>query len=273
MPNFRNRRICWTLHTDGDAEVYLDNLPKEQLRYVVFGVELCPTSGRRHFQGYAQFRLALRLRSIKAIFGNSVHVEVQNARDDKDAIEYCKKDGVFYEWGTPAEQGKSREADVLMEIVKSGGGMRDVLKEATGHGWCQYNKGLERAMRLTIPPRSPDSPPTVRILWGAPGVGKSLSAYQAGAAKLKWRDPFCIGYNGQRKVVFDDFNPGQMTRTDFLNITDRYPLQVEVKGDSIEWSPEEIWFTSNFDPEYWKFKDGEEWDGACARRVTIEYKQ
>ena len=148
----------------------------------------------------------------------------------------------------------------------------NVLKEATGHGWCQYNKGLERAMRLTIPPRDPDHPPTVRILWGEPGVGKSLSAYQAGAAKCKWRDPFCIGYTGQRKVVFDDFNPGQMTRTDFLNITDRYPLQVEVKGDSIEWSPEEIWFTSNYDPEAWKFKDGEEWDGACARRCEIIYK-
>ena len=63
-----------------------------------------------------------------------------------------------------------------------------------------------------------------------------------------------------------------MTRTDFLNITDRYPLQVEVKGDSIEWSPEEIWFTSNYDPEAWKFKDGEEWDGACARRCEIIYK-
>ena len=134
MPNFRNRRICWTYYSDGDGQEYLDNLPKEHLRYVVFGIELCPTTGRRHFQGYAQFKEALRMRSVKNIFGRTVHVQVQRARDDKDAIEYCKKDGEFYEWGTPAEQGKSREADVLMEIVKSGGDMRAVLAEASGLG-------------------------------------------------------------------------------------------------------------------------------------------
>lgn len=273
MPRFRNRRICFTYYSDGDAQEYLDGLDKELLRYVVFGIESCPTTGRRHFQGYAQFTKALGLRSIKAIFGRAVHVEIQQAEKDSDAIEYCKKDGVFFEYGTPCSQGRSREADVLLQIVKDGGDMRAVLAEATGHGWCQYNKGLERAMRLTIPPRSVDAPPTVRIYWGPAGVGKSRTAYEEGCAKLKWRDPFCINYHGQRKVVFDDFNPGAMTRTDFLNITDRYPMQVEVKGDAIEWSPELIIFTSNFDPDYWKFKDGEEWDAACARRCDVQFIQ
>lgn len=281
MPTFRNRRICFTLFTDQGGQEYIDALPKEHIRYVIVGVELCPTTGRRHLQGYCQFRRALRMMGMKTILGRNVHLEQQRAEKDEEAIEYCKKlqgpneDELpeYYEWGVPCAQGKSREADVLMNIIKEGGTMRDVLNEATGHGWCQYSRGLEAAMRLTIPPRSVDSPPTVRIRWGPPGVGKSRAAYEAGAAKLKWRDPFCINYSGQRKVVFDDFNPGQMTRTDFLNITDRYPMQVEVKGGSIEWSPEEIWFTSNIDPEHWRFKDGEEWDGACARRCDVLYIQ
>lgn len=269
-PSFRNRRFMWTLYPDAsvDPQEYLDALPKEHLRYVIFGVESCPTTGRRHFQGYAQATLAMRLRSIKQIFGRTVNVQIQRAEDDIDPIDYCKKDGDFYEWGRPAAQGKSREADVLLEIVKSGGSMHDVLREATGHGWCQYSRGIAAAHRMLVPPRSPEDPPTVCIYWGAAGVGKTRSAWDQGAFPIRWRDPFILGYSGQRKVCINDFDPRSMSRCDFLNLTDRYPFEIEVKGSSIQWSPDLIIFTSNYSPLEWTFKCGSVWDDAAARRIT-----
>ena len=42
-----------------------------------------------------------------------------------------------------------------------------------------------------------------------------------------------------------------MPVTDFLNITDGYPIEVEVKGAFVPWSAHTIYFTSNFDWTAW----------------------
>lgn len=88
-------------------------------------------------------------------------------------------------------------------------------------------------------------------------AGKSRCAYECcpGAfwlmpsresASGTWWD----GYEGQHTVIIDEFY--SWLRYDyFLRLTDRYPLQVETKGGSVQFVSRRIVFTSNTQPAHW----------------------
>jgi len=58
------------------------------------------------------------------------------------------------------------------------------------------------------------------------------------------------GYEGQHTVIIDEFY--SWLRYDFfLRLTDRYPLQVETKGGSVQFVSRRIVFTSNTQPTEW----------------------
>lgn len=238
--------------------------------YYVFGVETCPDTQRKHYQAYFEFGTAKYSndlqRKCQETFGKGIHLE-RRLGNQQQAIDYSKKDGDFYEWGEPKRQGKSREADKLMDLVKEGANIREVLQVASGHAWCQYRNGLKEAMTLMRPLRPPETPPTVIIYYGTTGTGKTRLARSNGALPTVYREPFLSGALGP-KVLFDDFDPQTMTRTWFLLLTDRYQQTVEVKGGEADWAPTHIYFTSNYAPDTWMFKDNKPWDDACARRIT-----
>lgn len=239
-------------------------------KYFIFGEEVCPTTGRLHYQGYVEMKKAYYVRVLTA--------EVKDYMDkgcwlgerrgsQADAIEYCKKDGKVHEWGNKANPGRAREADVGMEILRGGGTLTDVMDQVSGHAWCTYRNGWKEAATLMRSVRPEETPPTVIILVGASGSGKTRLARSEGARPTVWRDPFVSGCLGP-KVLFDDFDPETMSRTWFLLLTDRYHQTVEIKGGEATWAPTHIYFTSNHHPTNWKFKCGSMWDQACTRRIT-----
>lgn len=90
---------------------------------------------------------------------------------------------------------------------------------------------------------------------GPTGVGKTRWAYEHDPTLYpkpnghKWFD----GYLGHKTALFDDFrgDASGITYSFLLQLLDRYPLRVEVKGGMVEWVPETIIITSNDDPRYW----------------------
>lgn len=85
--------------------------------------------------------------------------------------------------------------------------------------------------------------------WGDTGTGKSKKAYEgldsdqvlfiAKSGQQLWFD----GYRGQRRVVFDDFRKDWCTFHYLLQLLDRYPIDVPVKGGFVPWRPGEIVIT------------------------------
>lgn len=269
----RARNFCITFYPEAavDHQDYTQWWTSlEGCTYAIFGLENCPDTGRPHYQGYAEFASAQTATVIQAAhqehWDKGVHLERREGTQ-KQAVDYCKKDGNWIESGELKRQGKSREADRLMDMVKDGANVRDILQAASGHAWCQYRAGLKEAMTLLRPLRDPETPPTVIIYYGITGTGKTLAARSAGALPTVFREPFVSGSLGP-KVLFDDFDPQSMTRTWFLLLTDRYQQTVEVKGGEAEWAPTHIYFTTNYEPSTWMFKDNQKWDAACARRIT-----
>ncbi len=135
--------------------------------------------------------------------------------------------------------------------------------------WMQYPTQMARYPRMfqtlftygttaAIPrviPRG-DRAPTVTVLVGPTGCGKTRYVYDTHSAEQLYRLPvtdgfWLDGYSQQEAVLFDEFT-GNMPMSRFMQLIDRYPVSVPRKGGFLLWGPPRwIYITSNLDPRDW----------------------
>lgn len=255
----RSRRYVFTLFWSGaNAIISLRRLlGGREVKYGVFGREICPDTNRRHCQGYVIFNNARRPGGVRKFFGKSglkPHVEIAKGNHASN-LEYCKKDGDFEEFGKPPVPGHRSDLDDIKAQIEAGASERTIAEQHFSK-WVVYRRSFSEYRRLL---QEPVLRPQLRVyaIVGAPGVGKTRFVYEHSAkvkeklfivddATLTWFD----GYNGQGIALIDDYRGGG--RFEFLlRLLDIYPLQVPVKGSFVNWSPKIIFITSNEDPEHW----------------------
>lgn len=250
--------------------------PSDSLRvaanYYVFGKEIAPSTGQKHWQGYVQFHTQRTGTSILKLFPKGVHLEraMGDAIQNKD---YCTKDDKDpLTHGTPrlrAEANRTNGASTiraLMEMVREGATDLECM-EVHPTGWVLYSKQLREYRKMIRPNR--DWVTEVVVVTGKTGTGKTRAANADGAQFVDFRYPFTTGYNGENDVVvFDDFHWKKMPITYALRLTDRYQMEIECKGGLVNWCPRRIYFTSNIPLEDWWPEATQEHRDAFRRRVT-----
>lgn len=84
------------------VEGEIENEDGPEIRYIVIGLETCKTTGRDHLQGFVYFKNPTRWDTARTKFtlAGAVHFEAMKGTTAQ-AIEYCRKDGVWAEWGEP----------------------------------------------------------------------------------------------------------------------------------------------------------------------------
>jgi len=111
----------------------------------------------------------------------------------------------------------------------------------------------------------------VKWYYGSTGTGKSRAAcdetsnvnayWKSGGSK--WWD----GYDGQEAVIIDDYRCDLCTFHNLLRLFDRYPLQVEGKGTSMQFRSKLIIVTAPYRPEImWRSRVQED-IGQLLRRI------
>jgi hypothetical protein len=269
----RARNWCFTINNPDDEDIagleWVTANIGEQVRYLIFGIE---GEGKTdHIQGYVEFYEGKSMATVKAIFDvDGMHLEERKGTAAQ-AADYCKKEGSFLEFGCISKQGARKDLDVIRESIKSGA---SELEIAEGHfnKWVVYRNSFSVYRGLLLPRR--DWVTKVYLLVGTTGTGKSRLAhslpgrmYVAFDNSGKWFD----GYNGEENVLFDDFTSQDAALGFFLQLCDRYPMRVPVKGNSVEWIPKKIVFTSNLIlADWWRSATAEQRD-AFRRRVTEVY--
>lgn len=150
----RVKRWCFTLNNYTEDE-YSAFLPRDAtgartlppiLDYIVVGKEI-GTFGTPHLQGFLSFCDRSRIAACKRL-SSRAHWEV--ARSVERAIDYCKKDGDFLEFGdkpSESKQGRRSDLESFKEAVKSG--IRDVaqLREDFSTVCAQYPRFVESYLR------------------------------------------------------------------------------------------------------------------------------
>ncbi len=164
-----------------------------KLNYLVFQLERCPDTGRRHVQLYCHFDSQIGRRSVQRRLGlPGAHCEKQRGTPAQAAA-YCKKeesriDGPW-EYGTCPEQGHRSDLDILHQAVLEGRGFKSIFDDietfrpaARAHGalrhWIQLREAdaldkrykgpqitLVRWQRQLIATLQSEEPKERRIFW------------------------------------------------------------------------------------------------------------
>ncbi len=258
----QSRNWCFT---DFDllniSKIYETN--KTYIRYMCWGRELCPTTGREHNQGWIQFQNKKRLNGVRGLFLNSelkikVHLETCMGSPEQND-KYCKKGGDWQQHGKYISQGCRTDmericADVLCLDKK----LSDIMVDNPGQ-CVRYHKGFEK-LRYYAELKATQKSRKVHVnyIHGVPGTGKTTAAmgtiygYEntykiAGHRINKWWD----GYEGQPHLVIDDLRERHCDITKLLEILDNYPIMLEVKGSHTISRWHTITITSNTRPDDW----------------------
>ena len=218
--------------------------------YILGGKELAPTTGTPHIQGYFEYASARSFRTPRRAFFGRAHIEKRRGTQ-KQAIDYCKKDGDWEDAGVAAQQGKRQDVLDLMEMTNRGESELDIWHThpvLMFHG----NKSYDRYKKLVATKRDRTVTPDIRLYWGRTRTGKTRAAVDEFPdikfhLSGKWFDSYEEGH----AYLFDDFDSSEIGISKVLQVTDRYAIDVEIKGGSAAWNPPVIIFTSNDPIETW----------------------
>lgn len=248
--------------------------------------EMCPETGRRHAHVIMSFDTARTFSQVSRLFPGCQVWSVKIGRTDADVqriITYCRKDetreaGPWMHGEVPSKRGEKRStawADALTMIQdgKTDAEVAQLLPHVA------QSSGFDRLRSRLSRPRSTREPPTVILLHGPTGTGKTRAAYAladargwtivsiptwTGGGKVWWN-----GYQQQHVLLLDDMMPVPVSMAGYwLQVLDRYPMIVEFKGGAVDLNSPIIIVTSNHALE--ALTDGwpEANQAAFARRFT-----
>lgn len=255
---------------------------KHLISYCVFQHEICPSTGRPHWQGYIEFFNPVDIGFVKndLFKDTSVHVEIR-LRSREDSRNYCKKERTRmpgpqtevgpFEVGTWREVGASTKMHSVRQALADGQDIADmavdepgiVLRSRANLVWYQDQVQMKEAMTK---PRTV----TVRLFVGPTGTGKTHMAVQEALFYTKGdysqifildsggrdKDPWFDGYTYGPVMIIDDFDSWIQVAF-LLRLLDKYPCRLPVKG-STKWAKyTEVWITSNKPMQQWTNLSGE----------------
>lgn len=240
------------------------------MTYLCYAPEICPTTGRPHWQSYMHLKKAktpaqaLKIikaepKTLKLIITNGTHADnriyCKGPYDDgKGKVKPENPD--FVEFGELPQQGARNDVKSMTADILDGMDDIDLIRKHGDKAMRMYHgiDWVRRTMKLV----KRTWPMEVRIYWSdATGVGKSRIAWDEFGIDNVYEKPngkWWDGYMGQHCVIIDDIDPENMYDTTFayyLKLMDRYPMKVEWKHGMGEFCSKVIIFTSNFNPDLW----------------------
>jgi len=261
-PVLQARHWCLTINNWTDVEKAQFLVAQPLLDYWIYGEEIAPETGTPHLQAYVCFKNQKRLSAVKKVFPTA-HLEVKRGTV-KQAVDYCKEDGKFTEWGEMPEEQTSKATRVSAanwEDTKAKAVAGD-LEAIDAEHFIKYYPSLKRIRSDYRLKRKPvilgwqeGHPPNIWY-YGKPGIGKSCRARTdypdayIKAPQNKWWG----GYDDEKFVLIDDLRlDHHFQLSNLITWSDRYPFQAEIKLDTTGIiRPEAIILTSNFHPnEIW----------------------
>lgn len=266
----RAARWCFTLNNyTADDESAVQRI---DCKYVVYGRER-GANNTPHLQGFIVFNDRKRLAGCRCCLDRA-HWEVSRGTA-KQASDYCKKDGDFFEKGElpvePAAAGGAAEKQRWVDAVSAA--KRGAIDEIPEDILVRHYRTWKEIRKDYMV--KPDDAPTVTGVWfyGPPGVGKSYRARaEYPGAYLKMQNKWWDGYQGEDYVIIDDFDSKELGH--LLKIwADRYSFLAETKGGVIHIRPKKIIITSNYAPDQMSWADSEMKAAICRRFESVRVEQ
>jgi len=268
MPSAQAKHWCFTINNyTSEEKDELAALVPEHATYLIYGEEV-GENGTPHLQGFVSFAVRLVASRVKQFIGRRAHIEIARGTPCQ-AINYCKKDGAFSEFGT-APKGRGSRSDVqqVQQAIKEGA-TKDQIRDRFFGTYIRYERSILNYIGELQEVRSWIT--EVIVYWGKTGTGKTRQVYTFHRPEEIYAHPgeqWFDGYDRHPIVLFDDFNGSEFKLAYLLKLLDRYPMRVPVKGNYVQWVPKKVFITSNKSPDDWYPNAYEEHRRALLRRLS-----
>lgn len=236
----RSRRYVFTINNFSDKEI--EQLKKIEYSYMIYGDER-GENNTPHLQGYIEFDNQRTFSSIKKQLPTA-HIETAKGTPEQNR-KYCSKQNIMFEDGTIKKQGTRTDIEEIKDIVKNGGGIRDVIEVAKSFQSVRMGE-----LYLKYHEKKRTWKPIVYWFYGPSGCGKTKLAYEMypdiyTPLSSKWWE----GYDAHKHVLLDDFRTDYMPFTSLLRLLHEYAYTVETKGGSRQLLAETIIITCPYHPQ------------------------
>lgn len=255
----------WDTEAKEFYESYAGNV-----RICSFQLEACPNTGRLHFQGYIEFENPRSENGVRAVH-RGIHTERRRGTR-MQAIEYTRKEesrvlgpwwfgSWSYEKARDMRDGKRTDLEDCVRGRAEGKTMGELAEDYPGT-MARYYRGVEAMGAAVRSHRRRQRGRRRRIrrlqvlfIYGATGTGKSHRVWNSKGAidaydkhpDGKWFD----GYNGERTIIYDDFNWSGVPIDLAKRWLDKYPVSYPIKGASADACNTRVVILSNSEPSEW----------------------
>ncbi len=265
----QSRNWCFTDFELLDYQVIYEKY-QDIIRYIGYGLEICPKTKKQHFQGWIQFVNKKRMGGVKKILSTKkIHLESCRGNEIENKS-YCSKDKKYVSFGAFVIQGQRTDLEAIKKIIDTGNNLEVVAERHFGDfiryhsGFAKYKKIVDK--RLTKKFRRLD----VTVICGPTGtnktrqaVEKNPDAFKITGSNLKWFD----GYDMEETLIIDEYN-NDIPITQLLNLLDGYQLRLEIKGSFTYANWKKVIITTNLRPEQLHQKAKIEHIKAMNRRIS-----
>jgi len=248
--------------------------------YTIFQLEEGKECKTPHYQGYMYFKNKIKMGALKKRFSPDKPKFIRADGTAQQNKTYCTKEDTRiagpWESGIMPEQGKRNDLLAIAEEIKAHVPMREIAINHPSQ-YIRYNRGLHAYRELVAPVPGRTTTPTVIVLWGPSGTGKSHKARElaetngGGTYFLDFRANGQVdwtGYEQQKNVIINDYYGSGIKWKELLKLLDKYPNKVSRLYGSAEFTSDFIYFTSNVHPRQWYMNIPNNDSTPLMRRIT-----
>lgn len=150
----KSQHFCFTLF---NFDEHLDELRQlinqERTQYLIWEQETCPTTGRRHLQGYIQLVRRTEFSTVRRMFPGTPKL-LTCGGSDQDNEDYCTKDNDhierFGERLTIQAQKKKKSEEVFINIrddIQNGNSLTDIATQYPQE-FIKHHTGIEKLFKM-----------------------------------------------------------------------------------------------------------------------------
>lgn len=220
----------WNVTCDYEAVMKANNI-----RYVAYGEEKCPNTGRPHHQMfmYMQNQCSGTRRNCNKMgdwFGTT-HCSVQPMRGKIEENEYyCSKESELVKIGDEPKQGCRADLDETKELIMKGDLTVDEVAVENPAMFHQYGRTLDRLEGIALRQRFRTEMTEGVWYTGPSGSGKSHECFRDFDPETHYvknlNEEWWDGYKGQETVILNEFR-GQIPFAELLDLMDKWPKNVK----------------------------------------------
>lgn len=195
--------------------------------YVAYSLEICPTTGRPHHQGFVWF--SAERSSIKEVAEQlgKCNVRMCGGNLDQNA-DYCSKFSSLIKWGNPPRQGKRTDLITVRDEIINGKSVDELALE-NPILFHQYGRTLNKLEDIILRRKWRTEMTEGIWYWGKTGAGKSHKAFEGFNNTECYTYPndngWWDGYAGQPIVIINEFRGG-IPYAELLDLCDKWPKTV-----------------------------------------------